>query len=284
MKPSKDRIAQVHDLLTLRSGVTHAESMGSPSTPVVVMVSGATLPMAVWIPLAERLNAKGLRTLRYDLPGRGHTPLDGRDGSFEDHLAQLTDVIETVKSSPGIHLVGLASGALVVAEYINRNPDQISSCTLIAPDGSETKFTIREKLLNNRVVGPLLFRIVGSRSLLSRIPRYAGSKTVRHFVRELLEFSLTASGFSTAVRSTVRTFPLHSGDQLYTALARSNTPVLVVWGAKDRITPPTAADAMRSLYGHESVRLMSDVGHLPFVEEPETVANLIYHHVYSSVA
>jgi pimeloyl-ACP methyl ester carboxylesterase len=173
---------------------------------------------------------------------------------------------------------------LIVAEYINRNPDQISSCTLIAPDGSETKFTVREKLLSNRAVGPLLFKIVGRRSLLSRIPRYAGSEDVRHFVRELLEFSLTASGFSTAVRSTVRTFPLHSGEQLYAALARSNIPVLVVWGARDRITPPVAADTMRSFYGHDSVKVMGDVGHLPFVEEPETVANLIYHHVYSSVS
>ena len=79
MNLTSDSIAQTATRLPLPSGETHADITGPPTGPTLIMVPGATLPMAVWLPLSEPLNLRGIRTVRYDLPGRGHTPLSRHD-------------------------------------------------------------------------------------------------------------------------------------------------------------------------------------------------------------
>ena len=274
MNLTSDSIAQTATRLPLPSGETHADITGPPTGPTLIMVPGATLPMAVWLPLSEPLNLRGIRTVRYDLPGRGHTPLDHRQGSFEEHLTQLHELILSVANGAPLHLAGLASGALVVAEYANRFPGTIASCTLVAPDGAETTFTVRERLLSNRLIGPVLFRLIGKKSLLKRVPRYSDRVDIQTQVRCLLEFSLQAPGFST--------FPLHNGEQVYTRFAKSETATLVAWGDNDHITPPHAVPLMRSLFGETSVSVFRGSGHLPFFDNPEQASELVASLITSS--
>lgn len=278
----KHELEAVSAYLSLPSGDTHYEIAGPDSAPTVVLVSGATLPMAVWLPLTRQLNTRGIRTVRYDLPGRGHTPLSGSSGDFEAHLTQLDDLLSAIGECTPLHLIGLASGALVAAEYGARHPGQISSCTLIAPDGAETSFTLRERMLSHPFVGPLLFRLVGRKSLLARVPRYSEREEIRSLVTDLLLFSLTSPDFAQAVATTVRTFPLHNGETVYERLSAVDVPSCIVWGEEDLITPPHAAPLMQTLFGEASVHLFPTSGHLPFIDQPERAAELISEHILSA--
>jgi pimeloyl-ACP methyl ester carboxylesterase len=60
---------------------THFQLTGPDSGDTVVLVPGATLPLAVWEPLAPSLVECGYRVIRYDLPGRGYSSAPG--GGFD---------------------------------------------------------------------------------------------------------------------------------------------------------------------------------------------------------
>jgi pimeloyl-ACP methyl ester carboxylesterase len=259
-------------------GRTHYHRIGPDDGPVVIMVSGATLPMAVWGPVVAPLVDAGFQVVRYDLPGRGHTPLEGLGVSFQAHLDQLHHLLEGLGIHQPVHLIGLASGALIVAAYTERNRARVSHACLIAPDGVSTRFTLAERLLTMPLLGTLLFRFTAQRTLFARVPRYSSRPDIQAFVRNLLDFSLRSPGFHEAVLATVRTFPLHHGEEQYLRLAESGVPTCVVWGREDHITPSDAAGAMGAMFGEESLRILENVGHLPFVEDPASVATLLDRH------
>ncbi len=260
------------------TGRTHYHRIGPDNGPIVVMVSGATLPMAVWKPLVTPLVDSGFQIVLYDLPGRGHTPLEGLGISFQAHLDQLHSLIDGLKIRQPIHLIGLASGALIVAAYTKINREQISHICLIAPDGASTRFTFKERLLTIPILGMLIFQFTVKRTLFARVPRYSSREDIQSFVRNLLEFSLGCPGFNDAVLATVRTFPLHHGEELYRRLEKFRVPTCIIWGSDDDITPSDAAGSLRTIFGENAIHILQNVGHLPFVEDPLTVANLIEHH------
>lgn len=267
-----------HSFLPHIKGRTHYHRIGPNDGPVIVMVPGATLPMAVWEPLMAPLLDAGFQIVRYDLPGRGHTPLDGLGSNFQAHLDQLHHLLEGLDIHDRVHLVGLASGALIVAAYAERNRARVSHICLIAPDGTATRFTRAEKLLSTPILGALLFRFTGRRALFSRVPRYSSRADIQAFLRDLLDFSFRSRGFHKAVLATMRTFPLHGGEEHYLRLAKSGIPTHIVCGREDHITPPNAAGVMTALFGEKSVHILENVGHLPFIEDPRTVATLLERH------
>lgn len=260
------------------TGETHYHLQGPVDGEVVVMVPGATLPLGVWESLALPLVHAGYRVLRYDLPGRGHSPLGKSGAGFRAHLEQLHGLLDALNLRRPVRLVGLASGALVAAAYALQNPQAVSHVALMAPDGAATRFTLRERLLSAPGVGDLLFRLSARKTLMARVPRYSSRSDIQSFVRELLAFALRGgSDFRRGVLSTVRSFPLHQGAQHYRQLGQSGVPTCVVWGSEDQITP-MESEVFREIFGSDQVHALAGVGHLPFVEAPEQVASLLRSH------
>ena len=279
MDPSlnvKIQIDARYSFLPHLTGRTHYHRVGPKDGPIVVMVCGATLPMAVWEPLVAPLVDAGFQTVRYDLPGRGHTPLEGFRIDFQAHLDQLHHLLDGLKIQQPVHLIGLASGALIAAVYAARNRARVSRVCLIAPDGALTRFTFVERLLSVPVLGALVFRFNAQRTMVARIPRYSSRADIQAFVHDLLDFSLRSAGFYQSVLATVRTFPLHDGLKHYALLAESGISTNIVWGSKDGITPIDTA--LGSMYGEGALHILENVGHLPFVEDPKSVTSLLKRH------
>ncbi len=256
-------------------GKTCYQRLGSTQRELIVLVSGATLPMEVWRPLITPLVERGFQVLCYDLPGRGRTQLNGLGADFQAHLDQLEQLLDGLHIKSPARMVGLASGALIVAELAAQNPTKVSQVILVAPDGAATHFTLAEKLLSAAFVGPLLFRFIGKRALSARVPRYSARADVQEFVQRLLKLTLRSRGFYSAVTATMRTFPLRHGAKVYERLAATGLPACVVWGKADLITPPDDVDFFKRIFGSEQVHILENIGHLPFVEDPDYVARLI---------
>lgn len=52
----------------------------------------------------------------------------------------------------------------------------------------------------------------------------------------------------------------------FKSFSRLRMPVLIVWGAKDFITPPWQAEALSKMLPNAQVKVMEDVGHIPYIE------------------
>lgn len=254
---------------------THFQLTGPDSGDAIVLVPGATLPLAVWDPLVPHLVGCGYRVLRYDLPGRGFS--SARSGGFDlpSCVVQIDQLLSGVGIQKPVHIVGLALGVLIAASFALEHRDRVKSVALIAPDGIATRFSFAEKLVTAPVLGDMLLRAFAVRILLARAPRYSARVDVQDFVRQLLLFALRGRHFRKAVLATLRSFPIHAGEAYYARLAQTGIPARIVFGNNDRITPATAADRLRVMFGESSVTIMEQAGHLPFVEDPDFVASLL---------
>ena len=87
---------------------------GDPGAPVVVLVHGFPDTHAVWIPVAELLEAHGFRVVAPDVRGAGESdaPEDVAAYRFEELVADLGAVIATVSPAEPVHLVGHDWGSI----------------------------------------------------------------------------------------------------------------------------------------------------------------------------
>ena len=51
-------------------------------------------------------------------------------------------------------------------------------------------------------------------------------------------------------------------------------PTLIIWGDRDRITHPEGANVLKKLIPQAQKTILQEVGHLPMLEQPKTVAEL----------
>jgi pimeloyl-ACP methyl ester carboxylesterase len=56
---------------------------------------------------------------------------------------------------------------------------------------------------------------------------------------------------------------------------RMVAPTLIVWGAQDRVIPSAYASEFQGRISNSKVELIGGAGHLPHLEQPEIVANLV---------
>jgi pimeloyl-ACP methyl ester carboxylesterase len=69
-------------------------------------------------------------------------------------------------------------------------------------------------------------------------------------------------------------FAMFDHDETAT-LVRIKVPVLLVVGQRDRWTPPACHEFMASQIPHSKLDVVAEAGHLPFLEQPELVAETI---------
>jgi pimeloyl-ACP methyl ester carboxylesterase len=58
-------------------------------------------------------------------------------------------------------------------------------------------------------------------------------------------------------------------------LGRIKIPVLVIWGASDRIVTPAYGAAYADAFGQARIEIVRDAGHLPQIEQPGATFALI---------
>jgi pimeloyl-ACP methyl ester carboxylesterase len=89
--------------------------------------------------------------------------------------------------------------------------------------------------------------------------------------------TLARPGVNEAVRAAARG-AFDGGAQridLAGALARLSQPVLIIWGADDRVFAVDQAHALERAAANAGVRIIPGVGHAPHLEAPEEVVALI---------
>ncbi len=278
MNDASMHIAECHQLLPYPGGETHFALEGPSAGPLIALIPGATLPLAVWDALVERLTESGFRVLRYDLLGRGYSSRLPRRANLRTFTDQLHGLLQGLGLDGPVHLVGLALGALIAAAYAAEPRADVGRLAWIAPDGVRTRFTFAERLFTAPVLGDLLSRFMADRILMARVPRYSTREDVQRFVRELLEFALSRPDFRSAVLTTVRKLPIHEGEAYYQQVAERGIPTRIVWGGQDLVTPVEAAGPLRRLFGEEALHIQDEAGHLPFLEAPGPVADVVISH------
>ncbi|MCP4559141.1 MAG: acetoin dehydrogenase dihydrolipoyllysine-residue acetyltransferase subunit [Bosea sp.] len=253
--------------------VVHSPALAKAGSAVpLVLLHGFGANAAAWNMVRPRLD--GRPVLTPELPGHGREPALASP-SLETLAEAVLGQIE-VSGARECDLVGHSLGGAVAAVLAANQSVRVRSLTLIAPAG-----------LGPEIDGSFLAGFLAARTAESLMPwleRLAAdpgrlpSGYAQAVLRERERFGVGAAQAEIAQRL----FP--DGTQAIRIagdLDRFAGPLKVIWGKSDRIIPQRHQD---DLPGHVACHRLGGVGHMPYVEAPALVAQLIMQSVRSAEA
>lgn len=257
--------------VTLPEGVVHYELSGPEGAPTVVLIHGASGPMVVWDHTAGALRGAGLRVLRYDLFGRGHS--DRPDAAYDEgfYHAQLEHLLDALSIDGPVALVGSSMGAAIAAGYARARPERVRRVALIGPAGFPLEATPVAKLARAPLAGEYLMRAFGGRQLLAHNRKYLYRPETAPELHAAVREQASYRGLGRAILATMRHFPLEDMSAGYEALGRSGKPLLLVWGRHDQTFAFSHSEPARALMPGATFVAVDDAAHLPQYERPDVV-------------
>ena len=232
---------------------------------VIVLLHGFGGDLGNWMFNAEAL-AGGRRVLAIDLPGHGGSTKDVGAGDLD----ALTDAVTQVLDARGVeraHLAGHSMGGLVAAALAVRAPDRVASLALIAPVGFGEEINAEYidgfiAARTRRELKPVLALLFSDPGLITR-----------QLVDDVLRYK-RLDGVDDALGTLASSlFPRgRQARMIAPELGDAGVPVLVVWGAEDRVLPASGAE--RAPAGAR-VEVLEGRGHSPHMEAAGDVNRLL---------
>lgn len=248
----------------------HVRDEGKRDGIPIVLIHGSLGSLQVWEGWVAALKDRA-RLISVDLPGHGLTGAWPRD---EYTIEAYTDFIEVLADALNLErfaIAGHSMGGAVAWNFAATRPDRVSHLILVdaagfAGDGTPPLITRMTRL---PVIGDLGIwfkpEILVRDSLLEAYgdPAMVTPERVRRFA-ELQRFP----GNRRATLLRARTQDLLDT----TVLKRLDVPTLILWGARDRWTPPANAFRFQQSIRASRVAIFEKLAHYPMEEDPKATA------------
>lgn len=251
----------------------HLRDTGPRDAPVLMLIHGSNASLHTWEPWVDRL-APRYRIIRMDLPGHG---LTGASPTRDYTPDAYVDVVERIRAKLGVdHIVlaGNSMGGGVAWHYALAHPDHIRALVLIDSVGQPERGNSKPPLAFRIARIPVLRDIAAAitpRSLIADSlpgvfgnPKLADAAMIDRYW-ELLRYP----GNRTA---TLDRFALAPDSATAAQLAALKLPVLILWGADDRLIPRTSGDWLHAHIRGSKLIVYPGIGHLPMEEFPDRSA------------
>jgi pimeloyl-ACP methyl ester carboxylesterase len=250
----------------------HVRDTGPREAPAILFLHGFGSSLHTWEEVAARLE-RDFRAIRLDLPGFGLTGPDPT-GDYSDSragavLAALLDALGVARA----HVVGSSMGGRIAWRFAAAHPERVERLVLMAPDGFASPGVEYGRAPR---VGPLMrllpftlprFMVKGGMA-----PAYAHPAAMTPELVERYHAMMLAPGVRAAILDRIRQHVLVPPEPI---LATIRAPVLLLWGAEDRMVPVRhAEDYLRTLPDARS-EVLPRIGHVPMEEAPEAVARTL---------
>lgn len=249
--PGNEAVAQIH--VEIPGARLYVRDSGGGGTPIVLLhpASGSAL---IWAYQETAFIDAGYRVIAYSRRGyAGSSPFDMADpGSGSRDLYELARAMNL----PRFHLVASAAGGSIATDFALSYPDRLLSLTISSNSAGVREGAIFDAAERIRPAGwdkmPVEFRELG--------PSYRAANA--EGVRLWLDLEHRA-----LVGTEYRQIPTQ---RITGASLRSiRTPVLLIAGAADLITPPAITRLLRDAIPHSEMIVADETGHSVYWERPD---------------
>lgn len=240
------------------------------SGPCVILVHGFTAEAANWFRFARHLDKKTCM-IAPDLPGFGQSPYRS-DISYGigAQTARLHDFLNKLRPQGKYDLLGSSMGGQIVLFYTLQYPAQVASLTLFDAGGVIPPQKSDQTLLIERT-GRSAFDI---RQRDDFTPFLAMGMHDMPWMPGLVKNHLADEFIERNARYKSIFSQIYQKDFMDDRLREVNTPTLIIWGAYDRLLHVSMADVFQhGIKGSKKI-ILTDIGHLPFLENPARSANI----------
>jgi pimeloyl-ACP methyl ester carboxylesterase len=246
------------------------------SGPLLVLIHGITASSAVWDSVGPRL-ARDHTVLAPDLLGHGQSAKPRGDYSMGAFASGIRDLVLALELGP-VTVVGHSLGGGVAMQFAYQFPERTERLALVASGGlgrrvhgflraatlpgAELVLPVlagRQALAAGRAVGRALGRMrvpLGNDAIeMARGHASLGDPQSRAAFVHTLRASVDVGGQR-----------VEATDRLYLA---AELPLLIVWGARDRIIPVEHGRRAHELVPGSRFEVFERAGHFPHLDEPE---------------
>ncbi len=241
--------------------VHHYVGEGTGRGPPVLLVHGlggsANGFAQTFFGLARRFR----RVHAVDLPGHGLSPLDsGGPVQLRGHLEVLRVFCAQALREPAL-VVGNSLGGAMVVQLATEGAEHVRALALLSPAGAKVADTRLQETLDALTVRTTAQARAVTDRLFHRVPW-----TVRLVAGQMRSIYDTPS--VRALLAEAPTLPPLAPE----VLAALRVPVLLLWGASEKLLPYEGVDYFRAhLPPHARVEVFPECGHVPQVEAPEAL-------------
>lgn len=283
------------DGLVLHAEIDEPEGWAPQDRPTVVLVHGFVLNLSSWIHQRRELVQAGYRVVSYDQRNHGLSEVGDLAHCTVDQLGRdLRAVIDATTPEGELVLVGHSMGGMTIMSFAGRyrdfTRDRVAGAALIATSaGGDSLVHLGLGRIFDRIIamlGPGFLGNLARREGLWGSTRAAGrgveSWAVQKYAfgtempKDLLRQVATMI-FGTRLDTIGAFLPELDELDVRPALAGlTQTPVLIVAGSRDVLTPPAHSDQLAEALPTAELVVIPGVGHILQLERPGAVTDAIF--------
>jgi pimeloyl-ACP methyl ester carboxylesterase len=243
----------------LSTGVTHYELAGPAEGPIVCLIHGLTIPIWTWDPHIDALHAAGLRTLRYDMYGRGYSDRPRVRYDRALFVTQLKELLDTLGITQPVDIVGSSLGSGIGITFAAQNPSRVRRVVCLSPLVNSGKVPIA--MFRPPVVGEVLMRFVGMPFYTKRALHFYRAHPERErYTAKYLE-QISYRGFEYSGLSEIRSDISGDYRDAYRTVGANGHPALLIYGSEDHEFTRESVDEACALLNHCAFHEIPAVGH-----------------------
>lgn len=242
--------------------------------PILMLVHGFSANNSTWLQFADKL-PDHYYLIAPDLAGHGKSS-EADSYDLEKQAERLKALAEHLGIGP-FHIVGNSMGGAISAIYAARYPSDIASLILIDSAGldgeNQSQFFAELEKGNNPLIATdeasFEYRMDLILEKQPPLPWPLRPALIRETV-ERAELNKVIFADMLATREKM------DQEEMSRLISENVTmPALIMWGEKDRVLDVSAVKAFKDAIPQAEVKIYSDLGHVPMLEDPTASAETI---------
>ena len=247
--------------------------------PPVLMLHGGGAGSAIWFKQIEVLS-KTRRVIAPDHPVFGLSSQDAYKAPLLPYLLSYMVRLFDELGLSRVDVVGLSMGAQAALAMALEHPDRLGKLIVIDSAGLGRDFPLVFKLANVPLFGRLIVKPNRwGQDNYFKTMEVVDSDFVEASAYKQYAYDVTLSdGHGRAMRSSLAAITSIMGQKsIFTdeELASITAPTLAIWGAEDRVFPVEHGYRLAHLLPNVSLHIIEDARHVPFLDHPNMVNELI---------
>lgn len=252
----------------------HVTRKGPNTVEPVLLLHGFPFHQAMWQAATDHLVAANHHVILADLRGFGQSPPGEGPSTMEEMAADLLQLLDDLKLRR-VKLGGFSMGGYVALEFIRRHPERVGSLFLCSTRAEPETTEGRE----------------GRKKLIAATRKNGIEPVVEAMMPKMLTKTSTAKDPALArrvenlMRQAKPEATIQALEGMMTRpdqrphLKKIQVPTLVVVGAEDPITPPTASLEMVQHIPGSQIRIVTGAAHMVPLEAPQPLHHFLDHWV-----